>query len=1674
MPNFGKNPILQSDSPVPFWQQLRIRLMIYFIALAVLPLLISISYLMVQFRLQTIEQVKTELETLSKIKYSEIREWLISNELVLDIFLAEHPVYDELIVSFTNDDLNASTNELLLQIVEASKGQLRYLFLYDASGKIMAASNPTLADKTMARQPYFEASLSGPHTEPPYYGPNNELTMVMTRPIYKDENQYQLAGVLVAYLDVATTLGEIMLAEQELTETSEAYLVSKQNNYLLTPSRFEEAGFFMKQPYHSDSITKALTGENGVDTYVNYRDASVIGAYRWIPELNAGLIAEIEEAEASSLFYDTVFNGGIIIVFFAVVAAGLGLVVANQISQPITQLTNAATAVAEGDLLQQIEVDQKGEIGHLASAFASMTTQMEELIISLEERVASRTHRLEIVADLGKELNSILEPNELLLKVVNQTKDQFGYYHAHIYLIQTAENKLVMEAGAGEIGQTMKTAGHSIALDAPKSLVAQAARSGETVMVENVQLDENWLPNPLLPDTHAEIAIPIWGNGEIIGVLDVQSEQLGGIDISDATLLRSISNQISVALTNARLFEQIQQRAIELANAREITEATKEELANHEKRLRLIYESSLDAIILFKRDTIIDCNTRTIELFGYQEKSIFLKTSLVSHTPHKQPDGRDSIVIMQEKIDLTLRRGNSHFEFLCRRYSGEAFPTETIMTSLEIDGEQLILSSIRDITERKQAEAEQERLLQETKQAKQQAEIANQAMEAQIWLSSGSAKLNNVMRGEQDIITLAGNVIHQLCEYIMAQVGILYIVEDMRLEMASSYAYRQPESLPRSFMLGEYLVGQVALEKRPITITDVPDDYIMIGSGLGQTRPRTIIISPFLYDDQVIGVVELGILTTFTENQQTFLQNAMENIAIAFITAQARAQIDELLLETQHQTNALQTQGEELRVANEELQSQTDNLRKSELQLREKQVELELANTELEEKASALEESSVALQQQQAALDDQNQQLEQKAEELALASKYKSEFLANMSHELRTPLNSLLILARMLADNEDGNLTDDEVEAAEIIYGGGHDLLNLINEILDLSKVEAGKMEFHFAPMPFIDLVMTMQLQFNHVAEEKGVTFETLLDEGLPTSIETDEHRVKQIVKNLLGNAFKFTDTGRVKLHVYRPDNRVDLSHSGLAIDNVIAISVIDTGIGMTESQQKGVFEAFRQADGSTSRQYGGTGLGLSISRELTFNLGGQIDVMSEPNQGSTFTLYLPIERNQASTGPEDEVQQLQLEITQSEASPINGHTTSVLPVKPTIPIPKLRLSDDRDNLEPDDKLLLIVEDDINFAKIVQDIAIKQSFKCLLADNGQTGLQLAQTYKPTAIILDLHLPKMDGWAVLDALKKNADTRHIPVHIMSVDDVAIDAYKKGAIGYLNKPVTSDELYQSFQTIEVFISKEIKTLLLVEDDIPLRRSVKKLLDGSDVEITEVGTAQTALSLLIQQSFDCMILDLNLPDMNGFDLLSIMDSDETVSKCPVIIYTGKDLTPEENMELMKYADSVIVKGARSPERLLDETTLFLHRVVADMPMDKQRAIKRLYHKEASLTGKHILLVDDDVRNSFALSKLLADKGVKVQIAPNGQKALDFLEQTPTVDLVLMDIMMPVLNGYETMKQIRAQSKFQDLPILALTAKAMKGDREKCIQAGANDYLAKPIDIDRLLSMLRVWLYK
>ncbi len=964
------------------------------------------------------------------------------------------------------------------------------------------------------------------------------------------------------------------------------------------------------------------------------------------------------------------------------------------------------------------------------------------------------------------------------------------------------------------------------------------------------------------------------------------------------------------------------------------------------------------------------------------------------------------------------------------------------------------------------------------------------------WIKSGHAQLADKMRGELNLESLADNVITFLSKYTNSQVGVFYLADEARnLTLASSYAYKRRKNLSDTIAVGEGTVGQAVKEKQLIAISNVPKDYITVSSGLGEATPNAVLALPLVVENTVKGAIELGSFGEFSDEAFELFDRVSESIAVAINSARDRTKMQDLLEEAQRTTEELQTQQEELRSSNEELEEQTETIKRSEAELKTQQEQLQASNEEMEEKNQYLQRQKSEIETKNRAIEESSFKLEEKAKDLEMSSKYKSEFLANMSHELRTPLNSLLILAKMLMENKEQNLTERQIDSAKIIYNGGNDLLALINDILDLSKVEAGQMSLKIDEVPLAMIENEVRSQFEPLASEQPFEFKVFLDPDLPASFETDRQRTMQIIKNLLSNAFKFTREGEVVFRAFSPGGHVQFKQPHLNNHNCLGFAVVDSGIGIALEKQRSIFEAFQQADGSTSRDYGGTGLGLTISRDLCALLGGEIQVESEEGRGSTFIIYLPFkndgkhseraplslnaasftsqgqESHQSSRGTSslanDAPTPAQQPTLQLKSSPGSGTFQSGTLASNAIPV---FIGDDREQLKPDSKSVLIVEDDRDFASVLTGIAHDKDYLCLAAGDGKTALQMAQHYQPSAILLDLGLPDIDGLKLLDMFKQDLNTRHIPVHVITGREVLGETLTRGAVGFLHKPTSAEELNNVFSIFDRYLTNKDKTILIIEDDDVYRNSLKGLLEHKDVQITEAINGEEGIQLINERDFDCVILDMGLPDMTGSELLKRLSDNKTKTLPPIIVNTGRDLTEDEYKELNKYTDDIIVKGTDSSARLLDEVTLFLHQAEANLPTEQRKTLQMLHDDSAALQGHTVLMVDDDLRNTFALSNLLEDKGLEVIVAENGQKALDELEKHPEIELVLMDIMMPVMDGYEAMEKIRAQKKFKDLPIIALTAKAMNEDKSKCLKSGANDYMNKPVDVDKLLSLIKV----
>jgi CheY-like chemotaxis protein/signal transduction histidine kinase len=913
------------------------------------------------------------------------------------------------------------------------------------------------------------------------------------------------------------------------------------------------------------------------------------------------------------------------------------------------------------------------------------------------------------------------------------------------------------------------------------------------------------------------------------------------------------------------------------------------------------------------------------------------------------------------------------------------------------------------------------------------------ARQAQSWIRAAQMGLSERMQGDQPLERLSFNLLNYLAAYLEAPVAAMYVAEDGQYRRLAGVALP-----PGDFTLrpGDGLLGQAAKDNRAMRVRDVPPGYLPIRSATGEGTPAELLIVPAAIDDVVYAVIEFGFFAETGLRHRELLSRVSESIGVAVRAAKDRHRLEELLQETQSQAEELQAGQEELRVSNEELEEQGRALRESQTNLEHQQAELEQANSQLEEQTQLLEHQKDALAEAHGILTSRSAELQR-------ANEYKSEFLANMSHELRTPLNSTLILAKLLADNKDGNLTAQQVKFAQTITSAGNDLLSLINDVLDLSRIEAGKVDLSIESVAIAAVVDSLQKNFQPTAEQRRIRFSTMIEPGVPGSIDTDTQRLGQILKNLLSNAFKFTEKGEIALRIWT------------AKDSTVAFSVRDTGVGIAAHQQDVIFEAFRQADGSIHRKFGGTGLGLSISRDLAALLGGSITVQSEVGAGSVFTLIVPIVYSGA-TAVEAAGPRVAKDAVDGPA-PQNSRQS-----------PSAFVPDDRDQIGPDRRTILVIEDDASFAMILRDLVREMGFGCVVTGSASEGLTAASTHEPRAILLDINLPDHSGLGVLDQLKRNPRTRHIPVHVISVADYKRQAMELGAIGYVMKPALREHLIDALRRLEAKFSQSTRRVLVVEDDPRQRESMRQLLSNDDVQITAVATAGDALSHLKSSTFDCLVVDFNLPDYSGYDLLEKMAQQEDVGFPPVIVYTGRALTAEEEQRLRRFSKSIIIKDARSPERLLDEVTLFLHQVESRLPPERQQMLRTARNRESALEGRHVLVVEDDVRNIFALTSVLEPKGVTVIIARNGREALDVLDRNERVDLVLMDIMMPEMDGLTAMREIRKHSRWKELPIIALTAKAMIDDQEKCLAAGANDYIAKPLDVEKLLSLVRVWMPK
>ena len=917
-----------------------------------------------------------------------------------------------------------------------------------------------------------------------------------------------------------------------------------------------------------------------------------------------------------------------------------------------------------------------------------------------------------------------------------------------------------------------------------------------------------------------------------------------------------------------------------------------------------------------------------------------------------------------------------------------------------------------------------------------------------IWTQTGIAAINDSIRGDKSLEDLCQSALNVFVEYLHCSSGLAYVVNYNKLKLTAGYAIADKKMVPEEIEIGETLIGQAAAKKQMLHLQNVPDNFVQIRSGLGNAKPKNVLVIPLCSNNEVEGVIEVATLSNWEDYQIAFVEEVSGDIAIALQVVKAKLRLHELYKKTEAQSEELQTQHTELENINAELEAQAEKLQASEEELKVQQEELMQANQELEERSRLLEERNQIIV-------ERNIEIQRKAEELEQSTKYKSEFLANMSHELRTPLNSILLLSHLLSENNESNLSKEQVEYAQVIQSSGQGLLSLIDEILDLSKIEAGKMELEYASTSVNEIINDMKALFAPVAKERGVDFVINVDPTIPSQIETDKMRLEQILKNLLSNALKFTSKGSVSLNITPlPENT-----------SFISFSVKDTGIGIPKEKQHLIFEAFQQADGSTRRKYGGTGLGLSISRELSKLLGGEIKLTSEPGKGSEFTVYIPIHKLTTRQKEQSFALADQESANNSKVEKRTNYRSEQIPEA---------LPDDRKAVQSNDKTILIIEDDTSFAKALLDFTHQKGYKGLVAVRGDEGIDLAKQYKPVGILLDIQLPVKDGWEVMEELKSNPVTRHIPVHMMSSLEAKKESLMKGAVDFINKPVAFEQMQEVFKKIERVITKENKKVLIVEENPKHAKALAYFLETFDVNAQISTNVDKGVDALKRDDVDCVILDMGIPDQQSYQTLEELKKTPGMENLPIIIFTWKNLSKAEELRIKQYADSIVVKTAHSYQRILDEVSLFLHLVEeASQPEKQNSRYKRLGALNEVLVNKKILVADDDVRNIFSLTKALEIHDVKVFSAVDGKEALQQLAEHPDIDVVLMDIMMPEMDGYEAMQEIRKKVQFRNLPIIAVTAKAMTGDREKCIKAGASDYISKPVDIDQLLSLLRVWLY-
>ncbi|HEU4656013.1 MAG TPA: HAMP domain-containing protein, partial [Capillimicrobium sp.] len=1373
---------------------------------------------------------------------------------------------------------------------------------------------------------------------------------------------------------------------------------------------------------------------------------------------------------------------------------------ASNLTAQVRNIAQVATAVANGDLSQKITVDAQGEILELKDTLNTMVDQLR----SFADEVTRVAREVGTEGKLGgqAQVEDVSGTWRDLTESVNSMASNLTDQVRNIAVVTTAvangdlSQKITVDA-RGEILELKETINTMV--EQLRSFAAEVTRVAREVGTEG----------------------KLGGQAEVEGVSGTWRGLTENVNLMASNLtgqVRSIA-QVTTAVANGDLSKKITVDARgEILELKETINTMVDQLSSFADEVtRVAREVGTDGILGGQAEvkgvsgTWRDLTENVNQLAGNltsQVRNIAQVTTAVANGDLSQKitvDARGEILELKDTVNRMVDQLSSFADEVTRvarevgtegKLGGQAEVEDVSGTwrQLTENVNQLagnLTTQVRAIADVATAVTEGDLTRQITVEAQGElAQLKDRINEMianlrdtteqnaeQDWLKTNLARISGAMQGQRDLGAVSRLVMSEVTPLVDAQHGAFFLNEDGRLKLIASYGYQRRKSISNEFGFGEGLVGQAALEGKSILVSNAPADYVKVTSGLGEALPVNIIVLPILFEDQVIAVVELGSLHEISDLHQSFLEQLAETTGVVLSNISANRRTEELLEESQRLAEELQSQQDELKRSNLELEQQAQSLKASEELLQTQQEELQQTNDELKEKAALLSQQNRAIEEKNAEIERAREALEERAAQLAVSSQYKSEFLANMSHELRTPLNSLLILSKLLADNTQGNLTAEQVEFAQTINQAGSDLLALISDILDLSKVEAGKMEVNPGHVPMDDVIAGVERAFRPVAEQKGLAFDIEVDPAAPTALFTDEQRLQQVLRNLLSNAFKFTDDGSVALRV-APTDEVGFDGTPYAV----AFTVADTGIGIPDDKLRLIFEAFQQADGTTSRRYGGTGLGLSISREIGHLLGGEIRVKSVEGEGSSFTLLMPATYEAPVPAPEPEpalaghadggdghhelADELLIAATPPAAEDRDGD--GGIPEPTSVPVSG---ADDRGRIAHGDRVVLIVGEH-GQAEQALAAARERGLKGLVAVGGPAGLALAHEHAPDAIVLAAATG--DAALLLDQLKHHPKTRHIPVCVIGEPDARQAALRAGAARFLERPADEQAVGRLLDELAEMLDRTTKRVLVVEDDETARESVAKLIGGEDVEVVGVGSSEEALAALADARFDCIVLDLKLPKQTGFELLETIKEDERHRDVPVIIHTGKALTRRDETRLKRFADAIVVKDAASPERLLDETALHLHRAPSDLPDESRRLLEQLHQADSVLHGRKVLIVDDDVRNVFALTSVLEGRGMTVVFAENGREGLEVLDANPDIDLVLMDLMMPEMDGYEAMRAIRARPDHRALPMIALTAKAMQGDRERSIAAGASDYITKPVDPDQLLSLMRVWLYR